>query len=88
MGAAGVPAEVSQTAGTFVCNHVFYGLMHRLATVRRLARTRGGFVHVPLLPAQGAPSLPLEAMVEGLRVGIRTALTTTHDVRVGAGAEH
>ncbi|MFT3778089.1 MAG: pyroglutamyl-peptidase I [Ottowia sp.] len=86
--AAGVPAEVSQTAGTFVCNHVFYGLMHRLATVRRLAGARGGFVHVPLLPAQGAPGLPLALMVEGLRVGIRTALTTAEDVRAGAGAVH
>ena len=85
---AGVPAEVSQTAGTFVCNHVFYGLMHRLATARGLSATRGGFIHVPLLPAMGAPSLPLEQMVEGLRVGIRTALETPQDLRAGAGAIH
>ena len=84
--AAGVPAEVSQTAGTFVCNHVFYGLMHRLATGRGLKGTRGGFIHVPMLPEQGAPSLPLEQMVEGLRIGIRTALALQHDVRLGAGA--
>ncbi|MCA0325037.1 MAG: pyroglutamyl-peptidase I [Proteobacteria bacterium] len=86
--AAGIPAEVSQTAGTFVCNHVFYGLMHRLASVRALSRTRGGFIHVPLLPEQGAPSLPLEQMVEGMRVGIQTALEVKQDVRVGAGAVH
>ena len=85
---AGVPAEVSQTAGTFVCNHVFYGLMHRLATARGLKRTRGGFIHVPMLPEQGAPSLPLADMVEGLRAGIRTALATTGDVRSGGGAIH
>ena len=83
---AGVPAEVSQTAGTFVCNHVFYGLMHRLATGRGLKGTRGGFIHVPMLPEQGAPSLPLDRMVEGLRIGIRTALALQHDVRLGAGA--
>ena len=83
---AGVPAEVSQTAGTFVCNHVFYGLMHRLATARGLQRTRGGFIHVPMLPEQGAPSLPLDQMVEGLRVGIRTALTVQQDVRAVGGA--
>lgn len=88
MQAAGVPAEISQTAGTFVCNHVFYGLMHRLATGRGLRQVRGGFVHVPLLPEQGAPSLPLEAMVSGLRAGIRAALTTTRDVRAGGGAIH
>lgn len=85
---AGVPAEISQTAGTFVCNHVFYGLMHRLATVRALARTRGGFIHVPLLPGMGKPSLSLALMAEGLRVGIRTALETLQDLRVGAGAIH
>ena len=83
---AGIPAEVSQTAGTFVCNHVFYGLMHRLATGRGLKGTRGGFIHVPMLPEQGEPSLPREQMVEGLRIGIRTALALQHDVRLGAGA--
>ena len=86
--AAGVPAEVSQTAGTFVCNHIFYALMHALATTRGLARTRGGFIHVPMLPEQGAPSLPLQAMVDGLRVGIRTALATAQDVQAGGGAIH
>lgn len=86
IGAAGIPAEISQTAGTFVCNHVFYALMHRLATVPALRRARGGFIHVPMLPEQGEPSLPLERMVEGLRIGIRTALTAPGDVRLGGGA--
>ena len=84
----GIPAYVSQTAGTFVCNHVFYGLMHRLATVPALKGARGGFIHVPMLPEQGAPSLPLADMVEGLRAGIRTALAATGDVRSGGGAIH
>lgn len=83
---AGIPAEISQTAGTFVCNHVFYGLMHRLATARGLKHTRGGFIHVPMLPEQGDPSLPLAQMVEGLRIGIRTALAVREDVRLGGGA--
>lgn len=74
--AAGLPAEVSQTAGTFVCNHVFYGLMRALAA---RPGVRGGFVHVPLLPEQaarsgGAPSLPLERIVRGLEVVLATAL--------------
>ncbi len=83
---AGVPVEISQTAGTFVCNHVFYGLMHGLATVRGFNGVRSGFIHVPMLPEQGAPSLPLDWMVEGLRVGIRTALTVHDDVRSVGGA--
>jgi len=81
----GIAAEVSQTAGTFVCNHVFYGLMHLLSTGRGLKGTRGGFIHVPMLPEQGAPSMALETLVEGLRAGIRTALTTSVDLRQEAG---
>jgi pyroglutamyl-peptidase len=82
----GIRAEVSQTAGTFVCNHVFYGLMHELAARPELRGTRGGFIHVPWLPGQGQPSMQLEEIVEGLRVAIGCALTTVHDVRKEAGA--
>ena len=84
--ADGVAAEVSQTAGTFVCNHVFYGLMHTLATQRGLKQTRGGFVHVPWLPEQGTPSMPLEDMVRGLRLALRCALQVEMDTALGAGA--
>jgi pyroglutamyl-peptidase len=56
--AAGFPASVSQTAGTFVCNQVFYALQHMLAG----QGVHSGFVHLPLLPEQAAhwkgPSLP------------------------------
>jgi pyroglutamyl-peptidase len=83
---AGIRTEVSQTAGTFVCNHVFYALMHELAHRTELARTRGGLVHVPWLPGQGQPSMRLEEIVEGLRVGIEAALTHMTDVRREAGA--
>jgi pyroglutamyl-peptidase len=90
---AGLPASVSSTAGTFVCNHVFYGLMHRLATRPALAATRGGFVHVPALPEQaarqpGLPSLGLDTQVQALRVLLRTALTTTADRRESGGSLH
>ena len=87
--AAGIPAEISQTAGTFVCNQVFYVLMHALAG----SRVRGGFVHIPFLPQQvetlpGVASLDLDAVVAGLRISIDTALRTRRDVRIGAGATH
>lgn len=82
----GLPAEVSQTAGTFVCNHVFYGLMHRLATDPALAAARGGFVHVPWLPAQGQPSLPVDALVRGLELAVACALRTRTDLHLQAGA--
>jgi len=86
MQGAGIDTEVSQTAGTFVCNHVFFGLMHELATNPRLKAVRGGFVHVPWLPGQGQPSMPLEKIVAGLKAGIECALTTGHDIRKQAGA--
>ena len=85
---AGVAAEVSQTAGTFVCNHVFYGLMHELGTRRALKNTRGGFVHLPFVPEQGKPSMSLEEMVRGLRIAIRCALHTGQDLYLAAGATH
>lgn len=84
----GIAAEVSQTAGTFVCNHVFYGLMHLLATRCALRHTRGGFVHVPWLPEQGAPSMALDEMVRGLSLAVRCALVTEQDASLGAGASH
>jgi pyroglutamyl-peptidase len=82
----GINAEVSQTAGTFVCNHVFYGLMHELATRPELRHTRGGLVHVPWLPAQGQPSMRLDETVEGLKLGIECALATVTDIHMEAGA--
>ncbi|MEL1264059.1 pyroglutamyl-peptidase I [Pseudoxanthomonas putridarboris] len=87
---AGFPAEVSQTAGTFVCNHVFYGLMHALRAQRH---ARAGFVHIPYSPAQaaahpGAPSLPVETVTAALRLALRVALRTPTDMRAAAGAEH
>ncbi|CAN7642584.1 pyroglutamyl-peptidase I [Pseudorhodoferax sp. LjRoot39] len=88
--AAGLPASVSNTAGTFVCNHVFYALMHRLAG---LPGVRGGFVHVPALPEQaarhpGLPSMALAAQVEALRVTLRTALAVETDIVAAGGQLH
>lgn len=68
---AGFAAAVSQTAGTFVCNQVFYLLQHRLAG----AGVRSGFIHVPSSPPAGQPSL-----VDGLRLGVSTAWLTQADV--------
>ena len=70
MRAAGFPASVSQTAGTFVCNQVFYALQHALAG----QGVRSGFVHVPLLPEQAAdwPGPPLPSMPLGTQVAALT----------------
>jgi pyroglutamyl-peptidase len=80
-----LPVEVSQTAGTFVCNHVFYGLMHELAQPGHEG-LRGGLIHLPWLAGQGEPSLPLERIVHALNVAIACTLTTPLDIRRGAGS--
>ncbi|MEN9637238.1 MAG: pyroglutamyl-peptidase [Verrucomicrobiota bacterium] len=84
----GLPAAISQTAGTFVCNHLFYGLMRALA---RRPGVRGGFIHVPFLPQQakrGQPSLKLCEMITGLTVVARTAITTQQDLAQTGGQTH
>lgn len=92
--AQGVPASVSNTAGTFVCNHIFYALMHRLAAQVALGHAvRGGFVHVPTLPVlaarhPGMASMALETQVQGLQAMIRTALEVHEDVRETGGQLH
>jgi pyroglutamyl-peptidase len=88
---AGIPAAVSQTAGTFVCNHLFYGLAHLIAT--EFPDTRGGFLHIPYLPEQaarhpGAPGMPLEMVVKALQVAIGTTLAMDSDIRLAGGATH
>jgi pyroglutamyl-peptidase len=86
-----IPASISNTAGTFVCNQVFYALAHLIAT--RHPSLRGGFVHVPYLPEQArrlgdVPWLDLPTMVEATRLCLRVALTTEEDLHFAAGATH
>lgn len=87
----GFPAGVSQTAGTFVCNHVFYGLMHHAVGHAGL---KAGFIHVPFLPEQAAdrperpPSMALKDIVDGLRIAVEVAVTADEDVAEAGGATH
>ena len=88
---AGVPAAESQSAGTYNCNHLFYGLMHHIAT--RAPQVRGGFIHVPTTPElaarhAGRPSLSLDTQVKGIRTAISVALATRADLKVSGGAVH
>lgn len=73
MRGAGVPAAVSNSAGTYVCNHVMYGVAHYLAQYRPTAVS--GFVHIPYLPQQvldkpDKPSMGLELALRGLTAGL------------------
>ncbi len=87
---AGIPASVSQTAGTFVCNHVMYGALHKLAD---WPEVKGGFIHIPYLPEQaaahpGAPSMAAQTVKQALEIAITVALRQAHDIKVVGGATH
>ena len=86
----GLIAGVSQTAGTFVCNHVFYGLMHHTAG----QPTKAGFIHVPFLPEQAEerpddpPSMALDDIILGIMTAVETAVHVERDVAQAGGATH
>ncbi len=71
--AAGIPAVISDTAGTYVCNHVLYGTLHMCH--EKYPHIRCGFIHVPYLPAQcagkNAPSMSLNDIAAGIQCAIR-----------------
>ena len=86
----GIPASVSQTAGTFVCNHVMYGLLDAL---QGKAGTKGGFIHIPYLPEQAAAHLGEASMAVGtVRAALETAIAVSlqqdGDVKAVGGATH
>ncbi|MCC8379498.1 pyroglutamyl-peptidase I [Xenorhabdus sp. PB30.3] len=88
---SGIPATASQTAGTFVCNHVMYGLLHYLT--QKYPAARGGFIHVPYLPEQATeytnmPSMSLEIITSALKMAIEVAWENKSDIAVAGGATH
>ncbi|AJJ09835.1 pyroglutamyl-peptidase I [Yersinia rohdei] len=88
---AGIPASVSQTAGTYVCNHVMYGLLHRLNQIN--SEVKGGFIHIPYLPEQavnhpGTPSMSAHSVEIALKLAISIALQIEHDLQISGGAIH
>ena len=71
--AEGLPASVSNSAGTYVCNHLMYSVLHAL----REANVRAGFIHVPALPEQTVghpeiPSMTLDDMARGIEAVLKT----------------
>ncbi|KQU21871.1 MULTISPECIES: pyroglutamyl-peptidase I [Peribacillus] len=85
-----IPASVSHTAGTFVCNHIFYGLMDYIT--RTSSSIRGGFIHIPFIPEQTinkeAPSLSLETIVKGIKIAAVTAAKYESDIHTVGGTTH
>lgn len=71
---AGIPVNLSMSAGTFICNQVMYEMLHHVKTFN--LKTKAGFIHLPFLPEQAAgrlppaPSMSLETQCEGIRLGL------------------
>ena len=81
---AGIPASVSNTAGTFVCNHLMYGLLYTLE--KQYPGVRGGFMHVPFAPEQAArrgvptPSMSIRDMAAGIEAAVQAIAEHEHDI--------
>ncbi|RGX90686.1 pyroglutamyl-peptidase I [Roseburia sp. OF03-24] len=89
---AKIPARVSYTAGTFVCNDIMYRVLYMID--KEYPHMRGGFVHVPYLPEQtldlpeGTPSMSAEMIEEALEYGIRAIIENEEDVKTTGGEIH
>lgn len=88
----GIPAALSYTAGTYVCNELMYQLLYMLD--KEFKGIRGGFIHVPFAPAQAAtkqgpvPSMSLADISQGLRLAIEAVLENEVDVTAPMGSTH
>lgn len=86
-----IPASVSNTAGTFVCNHVLYGVRYLIET--KYPGKKSGFIHIPFLPEQVVDkkekaSMSLDTIVEALTAAIEAIVDTKKDIKVTGGATH
>ena len=89
---SGLPASVSNTAGTFVCNHLMYGVLYHLA--KSYPGVRGGFMHVPFIPSQAAalpapaPSMCVQDIARGIEAAIAAIAEYGTDLKVTEGKMH
>ena len=87
---AGLPSALSNTAGTYVCNHLMYGVLYHLN--RHHKDAKAGFIHVPYIPEQiadkpGVPSMPLDDIVRALEAAIAAIPAHETDVKTAYGRE-
>lgn len=87
---AGLPSALSNTAGTYVCNHLMYGVLHHLHQNHK--SIKAGFIHVPYIPEQtadkpGVPSMPLDDIVRALEAAIAAIPAHETDVKTPYGRE-
>lgn len=89
MSRAGVPAAVSNSAGTFVCNHLIYGVLNHIAV--QGYPIRAGFIHVPFMESQvlnrrDTPAMSLATMISGAKAAIMAAVRNKTDLKLVGGA--
>lgn len=84
---AGVPTDISDSAATFCCNHLMYGVLHYIATNN--LPIRAGWLHLPhlpevaaMLPNLGAPSMSVDTLVKGMRAGIEALQANQEDQNI------
>ena len=87
----GLPASLSNSAGTYVCNHLMYGVLYTLS--KKFKEVKGGFIHVPFVPEQTVdkpdkPSMSLTDIVRGLEAAIKVAVENQTDINVTGGVEY
>ena len=86
----GLPSSVSNTAGTFVCNHLMYGVLYHIN--KSYPETKGGFIHVPYIPEQAVnhPSVPYMSTADitrAIEAAIGTMCTTYQDIVTAEGKD-
>ena len=82
---SGIPSDISDTPGTFCCNHLMYGILHHIHA--NGLPIRAGWIHLPHLPRVaalpenlGAPSMSVETSAAGVEIGIRAAIENFQDI--------
>jgi hypothetical protein len=87
-----IPASISNTAGTFICNHVCYGVAHLAAARTAVGKPmKSGFIHIPFLPEQVigkpalTPSMSLGTIVSGITHALEAIVEHDSDIKVSGG---
>lgn len=87
---AGIPTAISNTAGTYVCNHIMYSLLYYIN--KKNLTTRGGFIHVPYITEQvldkkNTPYMDLNTITRGLEACIKAVINNETDLKISGGKE-
>ena len=88
----GIPASVSYTAGTYVCNDVMYSVLHYCHT--EFKDVKGGFMHVPFATEQtvnqpaGTPEMNLKDIAKAIELSVEAMLESDTDIKVISGETH